>query len=102
MNTETEHGPLDNARRLAALFGANPAEVEVPVGDSHGWGWADAALAATLPPDLAGGNPYEYGAYDSIRADWAFACRAIEEQPTEQHIARVRELLAAFQAAIRT
>lgn len=68
------------ASELATLFGGNAETVTVDVGEPNGWGWADAVLAAALPAQYSGDNPYEFVAYDVIADEWPDTCSRVERR----------------------
>lgn len=88
---------MTTATDLADRFGGNPGDVDVPIGNADGWGWADVVLASRLPQGF-GGNPYEYGAYDLIRDEWQAACTAVENSEAGADD-RLRELLDRYTTA---
>jgi len=76
---------------LVKIFELNRDDIQVGVGETNGWGWADVALAQCVPS----GNPYEYVAYNSICDDWPAACAAVEQGlPDSENY--VRDLMAMF------
>ncbi len=87
-----------NAYELAKRFGGHPGDVQVEIGVTNGWGWADVVLAAHLRAGM-GGNPYEYVAYDLIRDEWPAACDAVERGEPDAD-AVLRELLSRFRDAL--
>lgn len=90
--TETS---MNQAVRLAEMFGGDGDDVEVPTGNHEGWSWADVVLGAALRRAGLDGNPYEYGAYDAISDEWVDACDEMEAgSPGAEQ--RVRLLLAKY------
>ena len=90
---------MTTATELVRRFGGDPGDLDVEIGNRDGWGWADVVLAARLPEDLAGNNPYEYGAYDLIQEAYPETCADVERGVSGADD-RLRSLLDQYTMAI--